>query len=153
MAKVLTNIKISLQLLLVRVLWINCADNSIVDGETGSSFTPAESGEYAVIVSQGTCSDTSDCYTVDFTGMDMNGVQPGVEVYPNPAANFLTIAMESKNTRVSIEVLNTMGQVVLVEEMDELDKTTLDISRFNPGIYLISIKSDQLEKIVRIIKK
>jgi hypothetical protein len=46
-----------------------------------------------------------------------------------------------------------MGQVVLVEEMLELDKTILDISRFNPGVYLISIKSDQLEKIVRIIKK
>ncbi len=133
--------------------WINCADNSIVDGETASSFSPSESGEYAVIVSRGTCTKTSDCYTVDFTGIEMDRMKLGVEVYPNPAANFLTIAMESKNTRVSIKVVNTMGQVVLVEEMEELDKTTLDISRFNPGIYLISIKSDQLEKIVRIIKK
>ena len=77
----------------------------------------------------------------------------GVEVYPNPADKYLTIAMESKNTRVSIKVVNTMGQVVLVQEMEELDQTILDISRFNPGVYLISIKSDQLEKIVRIIKK
>ena len=133
--------------------WINCADNSIIVGETNGSFTPAESGEYAVIVTQGTCANTSDCYTVDFTGIDMNGMQLGVEIYPNPADRFLTISMESENTNVSIKVVNTMGQVVLVEEMEELDKTILDISRFNPGVYLISIKSDQLEKIVRIIKK
>ena len=55
-------------------------------------------------------------------------MQLGVEVYPNPADKFLTIAMESENTNVSIKVVNTMGQVVLVEEMAELDKTTLDIS-------------------------
>ena len=43
----------------------------------------------------------------------------GEEVYPNPADKYLTIAMESENT---------MGQVVLVKEMEELDKTILDIS-------------------------
>ena len=80
-------------------------------------------------------------------------MQLGVEVYPNPADKFLTIAMESQNSNVSIKVVNTMGQIVLVEEMEELDITILDISRFDPGVYLISIKSDQLEKIVRIIKK
>jgi hypothetical protein len=133
--------------------WINCADNSIIGGETSASFTPTESGEYAVIVSQGTCSDTSDCYTVDFTGIETDGMKFGVEVYPNPADKFLTVAMDSRHTNVSIKVVNTMGQVVLVEEILELDKTILDISRFNPGVYLISIKSDQLEKIVRIIKK
>ena len=83
----------------------------------------------------------------------MNGMLLGVEVYPNPADRFLTVSMESKHTNVSIKVVNTMGQLVLVEEMEELDKTILDISRFKPGVYLISIKSDQLEKIVRIIKK
>jgi len=133
--------------------WIDCTDNSILAGETRGSFTPTESGEYAVIVTQGTCSDTSECYTVDFTGIDMNGMLLGVEVYPNPADRFLTVSMESKHTNVSIKVVNTMGQLVLVEEMEELDKTILDISRFKPGVYLISIKSDQLEKIVRIIKK
>ena len=61
--------------------------------------------------------------------------------------------MESQHTNVSVKVVNTMGQVVMVEERDALDKAILDISRINPGIYLISVKSDQLEKIVRIIKK
>jgi hypothetical protein len=133
--------------------WINCADNSIIGGETNASFTPAESGEYAVIVSTGTCSDTSDCYVADFTGIDMEGMKFDVEVYPNPAYKFLTVAIDSRHTNVSIKVVNTMGQVVLVEEMHELYKKILYISRFNPGVYLISIKSDQLEKIVRIIKK
>jgi hypothetical protein len=133
--------------------WINCLEKSIVSGQTAASFTPEESGEYAVIVTRGSCSDTSDCYVVDYTGFDRKGLVQNVDVYPNPAQKFLTIDMEQENTNVTLRVMNTMGQIVLFEELDKLEKTRLDISRFNPGIYLIAIKSDQMDKIIRIVKE
>ncbi len=44
--------------------WINCSTNTIVAGETNMSFTPSESGDYAVIVtSNNSCVDTSSCFT------------------------------------------------------------------------------------------
>jgi hypothetical protein len=61
--------------------------------------------------------------------------------------------MEHENSHVTLKVMNTMGQVVLVEELDKLDKTQMDISRLHPGIYLISIHSDQMDKIIRIVKE
>jgi len=133
--------------------WINCLDNSVIAGQTSSSFTPEESGEYAVIVTQGSCSDTSECYTVDYTGLDRDGVEHNVDVYPNPADKYLTIDMDQENTNVTLKVVNTMGQPVLIEELDKLDKTRLDISSFNPGMYLIVIRSDQMDKIIRIVKE
>jgi len=136
-----------------RYQWINCTDKSVLPGQTASTFSPVETGEYAVIVSRGSCSDTSNCYTVDYTGLDLNGTTRDVEVYPNPARHLLTIDMEHENTRVTLKVVNTMGQPVLMEAYEKLDRTRLDISRFNPGIYLLLIKSDQMDRIIRIVKE
>ncbi len=133
--------------------WINCSDNSIVVDQTESSFTPDENGDYAVIVTQGICSDTSECYAFTISGLDKNGMNQDFEVYPNPVKDFLTINMANENTNVTIKVVNVMGQTVVVTSMDKLVKTNLNVSRFDPGVYLIQIKSDQLKRVVRIIKE
>jgi hypothetical protein len=90
---------------------------------------------------------------VDYTGLDAGGRNQRVDVYPNPAHNFLTIELEHENTNVTLKAMNAMGQVVHVEELEKLDKTRLDVSRFNPGVYLISIHSDQMDRILRIVKE
>jgi hypothetical protein len=61
--------------------------------------------------------------------------------------------LEHENTNVTLKVMNAMGQVVLVEELEKLDKTRLDVSKLHPGVYLISIHSDQMDKILRIVKE
>ncbi|KAA3624141.1 MAG: T9SS C-terminal target domain-containing protein, partial [Bacteroidetes bacterium] len=43
--------------------WVNCSDGMPIEGEINQVFTPEESGEYAVIVTQGSCMDTSECAT------------------------------------------------------------------------------------------
>ena len=106
-----------------------------------------------MIVTQGVCSDTSECYTLDYTGLDKNGMPQGFEVYPNPTHNYLTIQMAIENTNAKIKVVNMMGQVVLIEQMDKLVRTNLDLSRYMPGVYLINIYSDQLNSIIRVVKE
>ena len=46
-------------------VWINCNGNTPVPGQTYQSFTAGIAGNYAVIVTQNGCSDTSNCYTAD----------------------------------------------------------------------------------------
>jgi Fe-S-cluster-containing hydrogenase component 2 len=53
--------------------WIDCISNSVIDGETGPTYTPTTSGDYAVIVTQGSCVDTSDCVTLCL-------IDPGVSI-------------------------------------------------------------------------
>jgi Secretion system C-terminal sorting domain len=133
--------------------WIDCADNSIVTGETASTFTPATSGEYAVILTQGGCSDTSDCYMVTASGIGDKELNPGYEVYPNPAHDYVTIDMINEHTNVTLKVFDLTGKVLLIEERDRLIQTNLDISTFKAGMYMIQINSDQISSVARIMKE
>ncbi|MEN8201906.1 MAG: MBG domain-containing protein [Bacteroidota bacterium] len=133
--------------------WINCTDNAIIEGQTANSFTPGLNGEYAVIVTMGSCSDTSECYAVDYTDLDLNELAQRIQVYPNPADQFLNIDLEHENTNVTLKLVNTMGQPVLIDELEILDNIRLNMNSLNPGIYLLVIKSDQMDRIIRIVKE
>ena len=133
--------------------WINCADNSIVAGETASAFTPATSGEYAVILTQGSCSDTSGCYSVTISGIRDNEVSLNYNLYPNPAHEYVTIETASEHTNVTISVFDMTGNLIKVEKLDRLIKTDLDINELKPGLYMIRIHSDQLNSVTRMVKE
>ena len=132
--------------------WINCADNSIIAGETASTYRPGVNGEYAVILTQSGCSDTSDCFSLDYTGIDDNRSQD-YKVYPNPAQEYVTIEMVNEQTNATIQVIDMTGQIIQVEELDRFIQTDLDVSRFKAGVYLIQIRSDQVNSVARMIKE
>jgi len=132
--------------------WINCADNSIIAGETSSSYRPGVNGSYAVILTQGGCSDTSECITLDYTGIDSDRTQD-YKVYPNPARDYVNIDMDKEQTNVTIRVVDMTGQLIHEEELDRFTQTRLDVSRYKAGVYMIQIQSDQLNDIARVIKE
>ena len=45
--------------------WVSCSDGTQVAGATFQDFEPIDAGRYAVILTIGTCLDTSDCVEVD----------------------------------------------------------------------------------------
>jgi hypothetical protein len=50
--------------------WIDCANfNAPITGEVNQTFFPSSTGNYAVEVTLGDCSSTSECRLVDFTGI------------------------------------------------------------------------------------
>ncbi len=51
--------------------WVDCDNNnSPINGETGQSFTPINTGNYAVEITSTNCTITSDCFIVDYTSID-----------------------------------------------------------------------------------
>lgn len=51
--------------------WLNCDDNmSPIAGEVNQFYIATTTGNYAVEVTEGGCTDTSSCYLIDFTGID-----------------------------------------------------------------------------------
>ena len=88
--------------------WINCEDNQPINGEINQTFTPTESGNYAVVLSNVNCSVTSDCievdvantFNVDFnvTDEDLNPIsEAGITVnyvdYTTDANGFLEVQL------------------------------------------------------------
>ena len=105
-----------------------------------------------MILTQGACSDTSDCFTLDYTGIGTDRSQD-YRVYPNPAREYVSIEMAMEQTNASIRVFDMTGQLIHEEELDRFTQTRLDVSSFKTGMYMIQIHSDQMNDIVRVIKE
>jgi len=122
-----------------------------ISDEINQSFTATVNGNYAVIVAQGLCSDTSIC--VQIISIEIGSVQTrkAILVYPNPVSNEFIIEVFGYNGKVNFEIYNAIGQVVC--EGDLIEKTTIQTSSYAPGVYLIKLEKDKNLEFKKIIKE
>ena len=73
-------------------------------------------------------------------------------VYPNPVHDVLTISAKESIEVSSINICNTLGQVVLVIPNAQNTKT-VDVSSLTSGNYFIKINSDKRTSNTKFIKK
>jgi hypothetical protein len=130
--------------------WINCANSQIIAGAASQTFTATANGQYAVIVTQNGCSDTSACVTIDNVILDEMDAT-SVTVYPNPATENVSISCGSCALS-TITVYNAMGQKILSKEVNG-SITTLDISDFARCIYHLQIETTNQTITKRITKQ
>ncbi len=118
--------------------WYDCDDNMNVPGATDQSFTPTANGNYAVIVTEGSCVDTSACVTVSTIGVDELSVVR-VTVYPNPSQNNFTVGYDG--VIESIEVMDMLGRAIDLP----IDLATGEVngSILADGRYMIRVKTDK----------
>jgi hypothetical protein len=122
--------------------WVDC-DNGYapIAGATGSSFTPAVSGNYGVIVSNGSCADTSNCEAVTVT--NTSGVEEiafeDLYLYPNPTidGNF---RINYSGNIISIMVYDMTGREVSLP-VDTIEKA-VDGSQLATGKYMVRILTE-----------
>jgi hypothetical protein len=62
----------------------------------------------------------------------------GLKVYPNPAKDNLFIEYPEQQTSATFQIININGELMINSEM-HTDKEIVDISKFSPGIYVVSI--------------
>ncbi|MFT5778767.1 MAG: hypothetical protein ACI837_001723 [Crocinitomicaceae bacterium] len=92
--------------------WIDCATLTDVAGETSQSYTGTAAGSFAVVVTNGACSDTSACTSLTI-GLNELAANGQLEVYPNPSNGQFTINIKGITTdAMSIEVVDFSGRVV-----------------------------------------
>jgi hypothetical protein len=73
-------------------------------------------------------------------------------VYPNPAKDILNIATKESINTQSMQVYNTLGQLVLV--ITNAEKTSnIDVSSLESGNYFIQIKTDKGSSSSRFVKE
>jgi hypothetical protein len=131
--------------------WINCAGNVPIAGETNQTFIATVNGSYAVIVSDGACSDTSECFTPDFSGIStINAVE--FSILPNPSNGIVTIEFPTtiSNAMITITALN--GQVIETFTSSSAS-TSRDLSFLNDGMYLITVATEIGNTTKRIVVK
>ncbi len=132
--------------------WINCADSSVIAGETSQTFTPSADGDYAVIVTQGTCSDTSACFPVDIAGFENDNTAFGVLLFPNPAFTEINFVLKNNSGQASIRLIDVAGQSVK-KILVSGNSAVVNISDLPAGIYFAEIEVDGVIEIVKVVKK
>jgi len=87
---------------------------------------------------------------VDETGVIENADQLSFNVYPVPAVNEVTIELNNpEQSKLHLEIYNSIGSVVHSEYI--FNSTTIDISEFRSGMYIVVLKGENVFGTRRII--
>jgi len=122
--------------------WLNCDSNYIaIPGETNQSFTATQNGNYAVLVTENGCSDTSACYTIFSIAITENHFQNEISISPNPTSGkcFVELGQDYKN--LTVRIVNIFGQIIHTEAHNNTQRLELDIDGA-PGYYVIQLTGD-----------
>lgn len=131
--------------------WIDCDNsNQPIAGETNQSFTASANGNYAVIVTQNNCSDTSTCVNISTVGINENNTLNGISIYPNPSNGIYNLSGLKVNSKIT--VYDAIGQIIYFSTITE-SKETINISNVPNGIYMIQIKAENSTITKKVIKK
>ena len=129
--------------------WINCADNSVLAGETRQSFTARTPGNFAVIISDNECTDTSGCYTILATAFQNNS--SGITtLYPNPSAGSFTIDLGQVYPETRVTITSPRGEKILQEKFFNTDKIKLS-EAFPPGLYFITVNTGDGDVVLKVV--
>jgi len=127
--------------------WLDC-DNAyaVIPGEVNQNFTPAVTGNYAVEVTKGGCTDTSACTLIDFTDIPDYELAD-LKVYPNPNNGHLNIEYPGEFSYI---IYNNLGQVINTDEGEILKQ--IDLSSLNAGYYTVKVISGSNSSVIQIVK-
>ncbi|MCR9173903.1 MAG: M12 family metallo-peptidase [bacterium] len=92
--------------------WIDCDNgNAPISGATSQQYTATANGNYAVIVTDNNCSDTSACVTINTIGTD-EFYAAVFAIYPNPTDGELTVDIAELDAQ-RYTLYDASGRVVM----------------------------------------
>lgn len=121
--------------------WVNCDNNyDTIPGATSPIFTATANGNYAVLVTENGCVDTSSCYAVTGIGITENHVI-NAQIYPNPNNGTFKISVEDRNENYTIRIVNAEGKEFYNIQMSD-DITDLEVN-LKQGVYFVLISGQK----------
>ena len=125
-------------------LLVHIQDPTVLEyiDETYSSRDGQVEVEYCVTaVYNDNIESQSVCDKLNYTITSLDNIQSdtSLKIYPNPVSHVLWIEGLSRS-KSTIELYNALGICVLREETHS-EKTEIDVSRLNDGVYLIKVTS------------
>jgi hypothetical protein len=120
--------------------WLDCDNGSaVIPAATGQSFTPSANGNYAVVVTQGFCTDTSGCVNIQSVAVAETN-EANVSVYPNPFSGIFTITNCPLSAVVTIT--DAQGKLVL-SSTGSSSRVAVDLTSEPSGVYFVEIRAGE----------
>ncbi|MBX7202716.1 MAG: T9SS type A sorting domain-containing protein [Bacteroidia bacterium] len=121
--------------------WYNCSTSSIVGDATNPVFNVTVSGNYALILTNGACVDTSECAEITVLAIDEMAHRKNLNVFPNPGDDYMVVAATNLSfAPEQVTIIAMSGQVVYQELVAQgLSTVKVNTSEFASGLYLIRL--------------
>jgi len=134
--------------------WLNCDnDYAPIEGATSETYTPTESGHYAVEIIYG--DDyvfVSKCIEINIQSSINETEFDNVRIYPNPVKNTLFITNNENLTINNVEILDIAGKKIHTPHSSF--PIPINVSHLQQGIYFIKIElSNSTTVFEKFIKK
>ncbi|MEL7193669.1 MAG: T9SS type A sorting domain-containing protein [Bacteroidota bacterium] len=131
--------------------WIDCQTNLPIPGANQNFYPPTISGQYAVIIQQNGCQDTSVCLPFERTPSSIDP-QTEIQIYPNPSVGEVILDLGKSYSHVNIELWDVLGKKVWGTE-----ETALKVKRIQlpeaKGLYVLRVQAEGLGEISRKIMR
>lgn len=133
--------------------WVSCPDFIPEPKQTGQEFQPPTTGGYAVIISNGECTDTSDCTLFTITPSSARTINEDIfSMYPIPFENEIIVESPKGTGIFEVVIYNSIGQVVAQHKSPQGNKISLLTSGLPFGGYYARIRSKKGEVFRKLIK-
>ena len=120
--------------------WVRCDQAyAPVPEATGSVLAVNETGDYAVVVVQGACRDTSACVTVELTSTDEVANSARYRVYPNPVTDVCHVDGFPTDGRSVFSLADASGARLSPVIRRDGTRWTVDLSALSPGLYILHV--------------
>ncbi len=126
--------------------WIKC-DGSIIQGATDSTFTPEENGQYAVIITENNCTDTSNCFPISTLNVGTES-QTFLEIYPNPSQGQFTVKKMDDAQRTPFVIRDAQGRLIKTGELVK-QTSVIDVSTAKPGVYFLIMNAETRRIVIK----
>lgn len=128
--------------------WIDCSNNNApIAGETAQTFTALQTGNYAVIVSNGICQDTSACIFVNTVGITALN-QNEWKIYPNSTTGVFTVSTNQLTDNVAVEIHSTDGKLIYSTVFSGTEMS-FNIGSNPPGVYILRIDNKDAFRVIK----
>tara|TARA_R110000796_G_scaffold74374_1_gene167336 strand:- start:322288 stop:334170 length:11883 start_codon:yes stop_codon:yes gene_type:complete len=118
-------------------------DGVNIDEATANSFSPTESGNYSVVISNtNNCSATSVAEEVIITGIEGQMYTLAVTVYPVPSSDYVYLEFdETLRKGTKVQMVDNLGKQLLMQLLTEAtNKLTIDVRKMPEGVHTIVVQ-------------
>lgn len=132
--------------------WVYCDSNyAFVPGATNQIFTPTTNGNYAVIVTENGCTDTSACETVLPVGISEN-VLGNLVFFPNPTNGITTIRFGNTSLNTTIRINSLDGRLIHEQQNINSNQVQVDLTNQLQGIYFVTIQHNDAVRVIKLVR-
>lgn len=134
--------------------WVDCNNgNANIAGAIGQSYAPPTSGNYAVKIGLGSCSETTSCVNLEVSSIHNQNEATSLKVYPNPFTEKILIDFSEDDKSAEITVNTLDGRRVYEHSQLKENSHVIDASTWTAGEYIIHIITDKKEYAYKVNKQ